>query len=184
MKLKRIFIISICLMLFAAIGMAAPQEKMLILCGEITDAGSGTVTIRSDDGKSTVAALIGKDTYLINGRNGRAIKDGDLKKGMRATAYYSQKMTKSIPPRARAFAIISGEGARFFEVEKAELSEDGSVMRVLNTNNDLIASIDGKACKDYRNIKSGDKLLLWYNIIAMSMPGRTNAEKAMILPAK
>lgn len=184
MKLKRILLISICLMLFTAAGLASPQQRIFVLDGEIIDAGGNTVIIRSDDGKSTVAALIGADTYLINGKTGRTVKESDFKKGRRATAYYSGKMTKSIPPKAEAFAIISGEGARFYVVEEARLSEDGSTMQVINTNRDLIATIDGKACKDYRDIKSGDKLLLWYNIIAMSMPGRTNAEKAMILPAK
>ncbi len=184
MNLKRILAVSICLLLFTAAGLAAPQQKILILEGEIIDAGGSTVIIRSDDGKSTVAALIGTDTYLINGKNGRALKKGDFKKGRRATAYYSEKMTKSIPPKAEAFAIILGEGARFYAVEEARLAEDGSTMQVLNINRDLIVTIDGKACNDYRNIKSGDKLLLWYNIIAMSMPGRTNAEKAVILPVK
>ena len=66
-------------------------------------------------------------------------------------------------------------------VKKAELSKDGKAVIVTNTNNDLIATIPGRSCSDYREIKEGTKLMLWYDIVALSMPGKTVATKARIL---
>ena len=37
------------------------------------------------------------------------------------------------------------------------------------------------ACKDYKEIKQGTKLRLWYKFMTMSLPAKTNASRAKIL---
>ena len=72
--------------------------------------------------------------------------------------------------------------ASFFEVAQASLAKDGSYVTVLNTNNDVIATIDAAACADFAKIKKGDKLLVWSSMMTMSLPAQTHPEKVVVLP--
>ena len=90
-----------------------------------------------------------------------------------------------MPPQSHALAIVledSEESASFFEVEQASLAKDGSYVTVLNTNNDVIATIDAAACKDFAKIKKGDKLLVWSSMMTMSLPAQMHPEKVVVLP--
>lgn len=69
-------------------------------------------------------------------------------------------------------------------VDQVIPNEDGTSVKVLNSNNDLIATVDAEACEEFNKIKAGDNLLVWYNMMTMSLPGQTHATKAVILPAK
>lgn len=94
-------------------------------------------------------------------------------------------MTRSMPPQSHALAIViedSEEPASFFEVAQASLAKDGSYVTVLNTNNDVIATIDAAACADFAKIKKGDKLLVWSSMMTMSLPAQTHPEKVVVLP--
>ena len=95
-------------------------------------------------------------------------------------------MTRSLPAQSHAYAVIIGEPdektAAYFEVAQAALASDGSYVTVLNSNNDLIATVDAKACKDFAKLKKGDKLLLWSSFATMSLPAQTNADKVVVLP--
>ena len=106
--------------------------------------------------------------------------------GQEVVAYYSARMTRSLPPQAQAFAIIIGDVRKdyipqYFVVDQVQKAADGSCVRVLNTTNDVIARIDKDACEDFASIKAGDKLLMWSRVMTMSLPGQTNAEKVVIL---
>ena len=71
--------------------------------------------------------------------------------------------------------------AVIFNVESVELSEAGDYITVFDSRLDLFATISADVCKDYQSIKSGTKLRLWYDIMTMSLPARTNAVKVKIL---
>ena len=80
--------------------------------------------------------------------------------GQEVVAYYSARMTRSLPPQAQAYAIIIGDVRKeylpqFFVVDQVQKAKDGSCVRVLNSTNDLIARIDKYACKDFASIKAG-----------------------------
>ena len=68
-----------------------------------------------------------------------------------------------------------------FVVDTVELSKNGDYVTVFSSKQDLIATIDAAACKDYLEIKQGTKLRLWYKFMTMSLPAKTNASKAKIL---
>lgn len=68
-----------------------------------------------------------------------------------------------------------------FEVDSVEFSEDGSYITVFSNKQDLFATITPKVCKEYKEIKVGSRLRLWYEIMTMSLPARTNAVKVKIL---
>ena len=163
--------------------MRAPS--MLRMQGAITEINGNKVVIRGE-GQECIAALVSDATYIVKGAKGKLRNAEALKVGQEVVAYYSARMTRSLPPQAQAYAIIIGDVRKeylpqFFVVDQVQKAKDGSCVRVLNTTNDLIARIDKYACEDFASIKAGDKLLLWSNVMTMSLPGQTNAEKVVIL---
>ena len=86
----------------------------------------------------------------------------------------SECEAKRVESKAARKAII-------FEVESVEPAENGAYITVFSSKQDLYATISAAACKDYQMIKPGTKLKLWYEIMTMSLPARTNAVKAKII---
>lgn len=153
--------------------------------GEIVAVEDGFYVIKGEGSRNMVAAIVDRDTYIVEGDSGKLRLPYALKVGQKVTAYYSATMTRSLPPQSHALAIVledSEESASFFEVAQASLAKDGSYVTVLNTNNDVIATIDAAACKDFAKIKKGDKLLVWSSMMTMSLPAQTHAEKVVVLP--
>lgn len=157
-----------------------------ITSGKIVAIEDGLYIIKGEGSRPQVAAVVDRDTYVVEGKSGRLRLPMALKVGQRVTAYYSANMTRSLPPQSHAMAIVIGapaEGsAAYFEVSQAALSADGSYVTLLNANNDLIATVDAAACSDFAKIKRGDKLLVWYDVMTMSLPAQTNASKVVLLP--
>lgn len=157
-----------------------------ITSGKIVAIEDGLYIIKGEGNRPQVAAVVDRDTYVVDGKSGRLRLPMALKVGQRVTAYYSANMTRSLPPQSHAMAIVIGapaEGsAAYFEVSQAALSADGSYVTLLNANNDLIATVDAAACSDFAKIKRGDKLLVWYDVMTMSLPAQTNASKVVLLP--
>ena len=163
--------------------MRAPS--MLRMSGAITEIDGNKVVIRGE-GQECVVALVSDATYIVKGAKGKLRTAEELKVGQEVVAYYSARMTRSLPPQAQAFAIIIGDVRKdyipqYFVVDQVQKAADGSCVRVLNTTNDIIARIDKDACEDFASIKAGDKLLMWSRVMTMSLPGQTNAEKVVIL---
>ena len=162
---------------------AQAVEEVLFTTGKIVEVNENMIVVKGEH--NLIAAMITDETYLLNGKNGKAKKLGSFKVGKEVTVYHSPKMTRSIPAQTVSYAIVLGSNdekqGKYFKVDKVTLSEDGSYVSVIDTNHNLIATIDKKACKDFTSIESGDELIVWYNIMTMSLPARTNAQKAIIL---
>lgn len=162
---------------------AQAVEEVLFTTGKIVEVNENMIVVKGEH--NLIAAMITDETYLLNGKNGKAKKLGSFKVGKEVTVYHSPKMTRSIPAQTVSYAIVLGNNdekqGKYFKVDKVTLSEDGSYVSVIDTNHNLIATIDKKACKDFTSIESGDELIVWYNMMTMSLPARTNAQKALIL---
>ena len=162
---------------------AQAVEEVLFTTGKIIEVNENMIVVK--DEHNLIAAMITDETYLLNGKNGKAKKLSSFKVGKEVTVYHSPKMTRSIPAQTVSYAIVLGNNdekqGKYFKVDKVTLSEDGSYVSVIDTNHNLIATIDKKACKDFTSIESGDELIVWYNMMTMSLPARTNAQKALIL---
>lgn len=157
---------------------------MFTTYGKLVAVEDGRYVVEGEGNLRVVAAEVDRDTYIID-ENAKLRLPYALKVGQTVTVFYSAQTTRSLPAQSHALAIVIGEreaAPSFIEVAEAKLSADGKSMTVLNNNNDLIATIGSDACKDFAKIKKGDKLLLWSHMVTMSLPGLTNAEKAIILP--
>ena len=162
---------------------AQAVEEVLFTTGKIVEVNENMIVVKGEH--NLIAAMITDETHLLNGKNGKAKKLSSFKVGKEVTVYHSPKMTRSIPAQTVSYAIVLGNNdekqGKYFKVDKVTLSEDGSYVSVIDTNYNLIATIDKKACKDFTSIESGDELIVWYNMMTMSLPARTNAQKALIL---
>ena len=162
---------------------AQAVEEVLFTTGKIIEVNENMIVVKGEH--NLIAAMITDETYLLNGKNGKTKKLSSFKVGKEVTVYHSPKMTRSIPAQTVSHAIVLGNNdekqGKYFKVDKVTLSEDGSYVSVIDTNHNLIVTIDKKACKDFTSIESGDELIVWYNMMTMSLPARTNAQKALIL---
>ena len=199
---KKIFVLASCATMLMAGGAVAnannvenkevpvtkayqPQavQEVLFTTGEIIEVNENIIVVKGEH--NLIAAMITDETYLLNGKNGKTKKLSSFKVGKEVTVYHSPKMTRSIPAQTVSYAIVLGSNdekqGKYFKVDKVTLSEDGSYVSVIDTNHNLIATIDKKTCKDFTSIESGDELIVWYNMMTMSLPASTNAQKALIL---
>lgn len=164
--------------------MRAPEIQHI--SGTIVEISGDRVTVQENNQKFAVETIVSEATYVVNGENGKLRRPSALKVGQHVEAYVSSAMTRSLPPQARAYALVFGDVEKvlpmYFEVAQVLPAEDGNGVRVLNKNNDIIATIDKNACEDYNKIQQGDKLLVWSNAMTMSLPAQTNADKVVILP--
>ena len=162
---------------------AQAVEEVLFTTGKIVEVNENMIVVKGEH--NLIAAMITDETHLLNGKNGKTKKLSSFKVGKEVTVYHSPKMTRSIPAQTVSYAIVLSNNdekqGKYFKVDKVTLSEDGSYVSVIDTNHNLIATIDKKACKDFTSIESGDELIVWYNMMTMSLPARTNAQKALIL---
>lgn len=137
---------------------------------------------------------VSEETMVLDSKTGLMGKLKDLKIGDLIYAYYSPTMTRSLPPQSFATAIITGiekdkPYARLFTVKEVMSSNDEEV-RVLNEEGDLVARISKdipfspfktKQIVKLQDIKVGTQLFLWYEVVALSYPGQTNADKAVFI---
>ncbi|MBQ7883142.1 MAG: DUF3221 domain-containing protein [Phascolarctobacterium sp.] len=166
------------------IGQARVVQEVQFTTGKILEVKDNMVVVKGERG--IVAALLNDETYLLNGKNGKAKKLSSFKVGKEVTVYHSPKMTRSIPAQTQAYAIILGDNdvkqGKFFVVDQVTPSENGEYVSVMDSSHSLIATVDKKAYRHYSQIKAGDKLLVWYDMMTMSLPARTNAQKVVVLP--
>jgi cold shock CspA family protein len=122
------------------------------------------------------------DTEILNGKNGEDVDLNRLHVGDELTAYYSSISTRSLPPQSRAYALVMGDGQHdgiYMHVSKVDKVKNG--VKFLNTNEDMFVTIPENVEDDAKELKQGDKVLVWYDFVAMSMPGQATATKAVIL---
>ena len=196
MKLQRTFILTLICLFTLGLGIvsaAEPPEKIypspvrdvMATTGEIIAVDGDKVTVKGDGNYPVATVIVTDKTLLIDGKDGDLKGDRALKKGRKVTAYYSSKMTRSYPPQAEGFAIVFGKNnekqGKYMHVEKVIPSEDGESVRLLNSNRDIIVTVSKDVYEDCQNIKEGDRIMAWYSIMTMSLPGQTNATKVIVL---
>ena len=196
MKLQRTFILTLVCLFILGLGIVSatepekiypsPVRDVMATTGEIIAVDGDKVTVKGDGNYPVATVIVTDKTLLIDGKDGDLKGDRALKKGRKVTAYYSSKMTRSYPPQAEGFAIVFGKNnekqGKYMHVEKVTQSENGESVRLLNSNRDIIVTVSKDVYADYQNIKEGDRIMAWYSIMTMSLPGQTNATKVIVLP--
>ena len=119
----------------------------------------------------------------------------DLTEGETIYVYHSPVSTRSLPPQSEAFAVVLNVPQDiavgvYHEVEEVTTTENDT--RLLTNNGGLYLIIsDETAVKDYETgevadisaVAEGDRVIAWYDAVAMSYPGQANVSDILVLPA-
>ena len=118
----------------------------------------------------------------------------DLTEGETVYVYHSPVSTRSLPPQSEAFAVVLNvpqdiAAGVYHEVEEVTTTENET--RLLTNNGGLYLIIyDETAVKDYETgevadisaVADGDRVIAWYDAVAMSYPGQANVSDILVLP--
>ena len=175
---------------------------LLPVSGAFAGVNSGGLTVSTDyvAKKEAVHCTRGEITAVNGslitvsgtGYYGSKLEKSELQVGDSVAAYYGEKASRSLPPQVQGVALIVGEAKLghcfFFPVAKVKTEKDkaskGSYAVITNQSGDLIATVTEFACAAYDEIEVGDNVLLWCDLISLSLPARTNASKVVVLPDK
>jgi len=186
----------------------APSEEApatLTMVGKITEVMDEEDQIRvvSDDSADTINDVVVNltdETIIYNGETGNFTNDDALKVGDQVQITVSSAMTRSIPPIANGFLVVTNLPSdmlglpNYTLVEEVTQNDDGSVT-VLNQNKDTYVTIAGDMMLQVRDpegekegadlaptdIKPGERLLTWYDVVALSYPAQATATQAMLI---
>ena len=150
------------------------------------------VEVLSKYENKTIVLNITSTTKIVDSVKRVAVAPKDLVVGSMVYAWHSPFMTKSLPPIANAEALIvnvpkEGAPGQFFEVEKVTKNKDGSVT-ILNAEQDLyftipkntkIALFNTNKTIRLSDIKPGTKLVVWYEIAALSYPAQAGSSEVI-----
>ena len=176
------------------------QRQLLQTRGEIVEIGENFIVVKGEGDCELVKVMLGEindkddavkdvddndyDTYIVDGKNGKLKKFSKLKVDMNVNVYYDAAMTRSIPPQTRGYAVViereENKTGRYFVVDRV-LKQDADSVQVVDINHGIVATITKDVCKDLAEIERGSKLMLWSNVMTMSIPALTNADKVVIL---
>ena len=109
--------------------------------------------------------------------------------------YHSPAATFSLPPQSEAFAVVRNfpqdvGAAQYHEVEAVTQNDDGSIT-ITTDNGGLWINVAADAevntyageTATLADVKAGDFVMAWYEIVLTSYPGQTGTGHLMILPA-
>lgn len=163
-----------------------PMRNVIFTQGEIQEISEGQIRVLGEGNYKDVVLHIQDNTYILNAHDGTPILFEDLKQGDVVTAYYGPALTRSLPPQGRAIALIvgtpeEGSAGMYMKVGKLQENKNGGI-RVLCTNNERLVAILPETFAQVADIKEGTELIVWYDVMTMSIPAQATATKVVLLP--
>lgn len=158
-------------------------QDVLMTRGTIQEISQNQLQIVGEGNFTEIILNVGERAHIVSGENGTATDFSKLKQGDKVTAYYGPRLTRSIPPQGQAIALILGDpdhAAMYMKAATVETLSDGSV-RVLCSNGDRLVTIRPEVFSGISDIKEGSELLVWYQMMTLSLPGQATATKAILL---
>lgn len=118
----------------------------------------------------------------------------DLTDGDTIYVYHSPVSTRSLPPQSEAFAVVLNvpqdiAAGVYHEVE--DIVTNGEIFTITTDNGGLYLNVTSETqVKDYTtgesaeigNVDRGDRIIAWYDAVAMSYPGQANVSDILVLP--
>ena len=119
----------------------------------------------------------------------------DLTEGETIYVYHSPISTRSLPPQSEAFAVVLNipqdiAVGVYHKVE--DIVTNGEIFTITTDNGGLYLNVTSETqVKDYTtgesaeigNVDRGDRIIAWYDAVAMSYPGQANVSDILVLPA-
>lgn len=156
----------------------------------VTEVGENYIVGTTDE-ELQLRLNISMDTAIVDSISGSALAVSDIKVGETVQACYSQNMTRSIPAHTKAYLIVrnADKGAvNLITVDKIESDKDGNVLVTDNKREMIVRILKNAQISPYKtknlvrleDIKAGDTILAWYDIVMLSLPGQANTERVVI----
>lgn len=134
----------------------------------------------------------GEDMYVnITDETVIADENTELKEGDKVCVVTSAETTRSSPAIANGKYIVRADDGspNYIKVGKVEQGDDGSVL-VTNEAEDLVVTLlkdmpieayPAGETKSISDIKKGDEIFAWYEMVTLSLPAQATAEKTLII---
>lgn len=168
------------------------EPAYLSAYGEITEVAEDYVVVKTTDGEeiqfntSELTQVIDANTVLP--------LDLAARETNTVMVTYSNAMTMSIPPQAYAFAIVGNIKSEmgnpiFTIVEEVKDAEDGIVIVTEGGSKEITVPANAEVSPyltrnivTLADVKAGSNVLLWYDMMTMSIPAYATSEKVVVLP--
>lgn len=138
---------------------------------------------------------VSAETIALDSATGKPVGLDRLKEGDSIYAFHSSAMTLSLPPQTAAEAIVTDVPqdagcAMLHTVEQVERVKDGGI-RILTDNGGLYITVDKDAevsplytknIVSLEDVKQGDRVFAWYNVVLESYPGQAYTDKLVLIP--
>lgn len=160
--------------------------------GEVKEILENQVVI--DFEESEFALNIGNSTKIVNA-DGMPINFADIKVGDTITATHNATTTRSLPPQSFARVIVVNEESKaaplYVEVSKKEETKDG--VKVYDKDDNYIITLTNETVVEpYKtrnivtaaDISEGSEILVYTDIMTLSLPAQAVASRVIIFPAK
>ncbi|WP_028593867.1 hypothetical protein [Paenibacillus assamensis] len=170
-----------------------PEVKAMVSAGIIDSTGKDRVVMVGD---SKIVLNLSEET-VITDKDGKTLKQSDLKAGQRIEAHYGPMMTASLPPISPAQKIVVlGETSHVEGVVGKDMSKDAKSIYIdtagdkkrendiiLHLNEDTsIINIVGTPVKP-EEIKKGTKVAAYHSLATtFSLPAQSSAYVIVVLP--
>ena len=172
---------------------ATPQIEANVLCstGKITEANDGYILVETAD-ENVIQFNYDENTYVIDAETVTPVAIAD-RKNDDVIVYHSTAMTRSLPPQSYAYSIIANVEnemgnpvyAVVEDVEKTEnglkITTNGGFIVVTISNEAEVAPYRTKNIVTLEDITVNSKVLVWYDILTMSIPAYANTDRVVIL---
>ena len=159
--------------------------------GEITEVAEDYIMVKTIDGEE-IQFNTSENTQVIDANT---ILPLDLanRETNKVAITYSNAMTLSLPPQAYAYAIIGNIKAEmgnpiFTIVEDVKTTDEGIVIVTEAGSKEItvpstaeVAPYLTRNIVALSDIKAGSNLLLWYDMMTMSIPAYATSEKVVLL---
>ena len=201
--MKKILLMFSMLMIFMSCSIALADEQQIAMLqpsaaswyhnnviftkGQMTEIGENSVRVEGDGGYRDIVLNISATTHIVNAEDGTPVPFSALQKGGSVVAYYGPGVSKSMPPQGNAFALVVGTPAKggagiYMKAGSIDKVDDGKI-KILSSNGDRLITITSEVLPHLEAIREGSELLVWYDMMTLSIPGQAAATKAVLLPA-
>lgn len=160
--------------------------------GDITEVAEDYIMVNTVDGQE-IQFNTSENTQVIDANTVLPL-DLANRETDKVAITYSNAMTLSLPPQAYAYAIIgnikSDMGNPIFTiVEEVKQGKDGISIVTENGSKEITVQVTAEISPyltrnivTLSDIKAGSNVLLWYDMMTMSIPAFATSEKVVILP--
>lgn len=167
--------------------------------GSCVELGNNSLTLENSNEKDLyqkIVVNVGEDTLILDAVSGAEKTFADIKQDETLYAWVGPEIAESLPPIAYARVILCGIPADFGVPTYAEVLSVGrtdegvsayinnEVVLHLGEETEYVAAPGDASPLTADDLQPGMRVLAWYNMVALSMPGQASPSKMMILDSR